>query len=103
MDKIRSDPGSFKDPDGGILYSGDRVYRYFTPESSGKFRALNELGLLAFLSHKGLLIDSTPVSKPRLGNCAPQRQKVRYLSNIREYRLCLIAMNGAFRCLGPRR
>lgn len=63
MDKIGPDPGSFKDSDGGILYLGDRVYRYFTPESSGKFRALIESGLLDVLTQKGLLIDSTPVSK----------------------------------------
>ena len=63
MDKIRSDPGSFKDPDGGILYLGERVYRYFTPESSGKFRALNESGLLDVLTQKQLLIGSKPVSE----------------------------------------
>ena len=63
MSNVWSDPGSFKDPDGGILYQGDRVYRFFTSASKGKFQALAESGLLDSLVSRGTVIDSLPVNE----------------------------------------
>ena len=62
MNIIRADPGSFKDPDAGVLHYGDRVYRYFTPDGAGKFEALGQSGLLKRLVADGKLIEAQEIS-----------------------------------------
>ena len=57
MTEIHRDPGSFKDPDAGIIYNQDRVYRYFTPSGARNFEALVESNLLERLISEGDVID----------------------------------------------
>ena len=54
--QIVPDPGSFKDPDGGVFRVGPRVYRYLTESGTEKYRAVAASGLLDELEERGLLI-----------------------------------------------
>lgn len=56
------DLGSFKDPDGGIVYKGKRVYRYFNAAGAAKFDALAASGLLDSLVSQQRVISVSPAS-----------------------------------------
>jgi ribosomal protein L11 methylase PrmA len=60
---ILRDPGSFRDPDSGVLLAEDRVYRYFSAEAANDFNALADSGLLQSLVASGRVIESTPVQR----------------------------------------
>jgi hypothetical protein len=57
----RRDPGSFRDPDGGVIHLGDRILRYYRTDAAPAFQALNDSGLLRDLESRDLLVGSTPV------------------------------------------
>ena len=59
---ITFDPGSFKDPDGGVFYQGGRVYRYFTPRGAARFRSMAKSGLLDPLIAEGAVMETREVS-----------------------------------------
>ena len=70
----RIDPGSFRDPAGGVILDGDRVYRYFTSQAADDFSALLQVDLLRPLVQSGAVIDTLPVSReqsPQLYLSAP--------------------------------
>lgn len=53
-DALRADPGSFRDPSGGVVLNGtDTVYRYFTSDAADDFVSLMESGLLESLAAGG--------------------------------------------------
>ena len=73
-DEVSFDPGSFKDPDGGVLFHGNRVFRYFTDTGATSFRAVTASGLLDVLARKGIVVESRPVDMsqvPGLSQAAP--------------------------------
>jgi ribosomal protein L11 methylase PrmA len=57
------DPGSFRDPDSGVLLAGGGVYRYFSAGAASGFNELKESGLLAALIEGGLAIESVPLER----------------------------------------
>ena len=57
------DPGSFRDPDSGILFAGNRVYRHFSADAASVFDDLTQKGLLAAFVESGWVIESTPVDR----------------------------------------
>ena len=61
MEGAFPDPGSFRDPDGGILHCGEQVFRYFTAQGAAKFSALQEAGLIDRLVGESRLIEVLPV------------------------------------------
>ena len=60
---VVSDPGSFRDPDSGILLAGGRVYRHFSADAANDHNALAESGLLASFVESGRVIESRPVER----------------------------------------
>ncbi len=54
--ELRPDTGSFRDPSGGILLSGDRVLRYFRPAAATPFNQVYDSGILDSLHVKGSLV-----------------------------------------------
>ena len=71
---IHLDPGSFRDPSGGIFIHGDRVYRYFTQRGASDFRAVAESGLLDELAKSGAVVTTHSVSEEEfatLGRAVP--------------------------------
>ena len=52
LNGISFDPGSFKDPYGGVLFYNNRVFRYFTASGAATFRAVTASGLLDTLVQK---------------------------------------------------
>ena len=62
---IRVDPGSFRDPAGGVLLDHDRIYRYFTRQAAADFNALLETGLLDSLARDGAIVDSHPITSDK--------------------------------------
>ncbi len=57
------DPGSFRDPDSGVLLAGNRVYRYFSTDAARDFNDLTESGLLASFVESGWVIEGTPIDR----------------------------------------
>ncbi len=55
--------GSFRDPSGGVVLSGDRVYRFFRPGHTSDFSNLLDSGLLTSLADRSLVVDSQVVSR----------------------------------------
>ncbi|MEX1193465.1 MAG: hypothetical protein WD904_11410 [Dehalococcoidia bacterium] len=56
--RLFRDSGSFRDPSGGVLLSGDRVLRFFRPGAEGDFRKALASGALASLEDRGLVVGS---------------------------------------------
>jgi SAM-dependent methyltransferase len=68
------DPGSFRDPAGGVILDEDRVYRYFSSQAAADFSTLLRTGLLSSLIQSGAVIDTLPVAReqsPHLYHSAP--------------------------------
>ncbi len=61
QDSARLDPGSFRDPDSGVIYEGVRVIRYFRPRAAEEFKGFSNSGLLDSLVRCGKVIPSTPL------------------------------------------
>jgi ribosomal protein L11 methylase PrmA len=59
---LHADQGSFRDPSGGVLHSGDRILRYFRPEAAAAFQGVIDSGLLQALELKGSLIPTRSIS-----------------------------------------
>ena len=59
---VHRDPGSFRDPAGGVLLGDRRVYRYFTRQYAAEFTALLENGLLDSLVKSGSVIETKPIA-----------------------------------------
>ncbi len=57
---VYPDPGSFRDPAGGILLGERQVYRYFTCQHAADFTALLEDGLLESFVKSGAVIETKP-------------------------------------------
>jgi len=55
------DPGSFRDPAGGVLLGDRQVYRYFTRQHAADFTALLETGLLDSFVKSGAVIETKPI------------------------------------------
>ena len=53
---LRADPGSFRDPAGGVMLNGDRVFRYFRTSAAPGFRQLLSSGLLDQLAEERLAV-----------------------------------------------
>ena len=53
MKRILLDPGSFRDPDWGVVHSNGRVFRYFTTSGARNFEAFANSGLLESLVSSG--------------------------------------------------
>jgi hypothetical protein len=60
--EVEKDPGSFRDPSGGVVTSGGRVFRHFNSQAGDQFRILLQTDALRRLNAAGKLIDSTIVS-----------------------------------------
>jgi ribosomal protein L11 methylase PrmA len=56
MNAVRYDAGSFRDPGGRVLISGDRVYRTIMPSAAAAFRAVSETGLFGELFEREWLL-----------------------------------------------
>ena len=71
---IHLDPGSFRDPSGGIFIHDGRVYRYFTERGASDFQAVAESGLLDELAKSGAVVTTHSVSQEEfatLGRVVP--------------------------------
>ena len=55
------DPGSFRDPAGRILRSGDRVLRAVYPAGAAAYEAARDSGALAKAVERGQLLDFSPI------------------------------------------
>jgi len=61
--RLKADPGSFRDPAGGVILDGDeRVFRYFTSDAAPQFDALMQSGLLDTLSSSGAAVETRTVA-----------------------------------------
>ncbi|MBI4279540.1 MAG: class I SAM-dependent methyltransferase [Armatimonadetes bacterium] len=58
-------PGSFRDPDSGVLIDGDRVLRYFSPRGAADFAVLAETGLIDSLAGAGKVVPYRVVDASR--------------------------------------
>jgi hypothetical protein len=56
LDSPVRNPGSFRDPAGGVYHYRDRVFRYLTDEGAREFRELANSGLLKQLADSGAVI-----------------------------------------------
>ena len=71
----RRDPGSFRDPAGGVLHYGDRVLRYFRTDGAADFVAVSESNLLRDLESRDLIVESRPIQEDaELVLCASVRK-----------------------------
>jgi ribosomal protein L11 methylase PrmA len=61
--EVRSDPGSFRDPSGGVIHSNGSVFRYFRGADAEAFQKLTESAFFRSSVASNLLIESVPVSK----------------------------------------
>lgn len=57
------EPGSFRDPDGGIFFQDGRVYRYFNPAGAKTFLAATASGLFESLHAMALIIEQRQASQ----------------------------------------
>ncbi|MCS7207786.1 MAG: class I SAM-dependent methyltransferase [Dehalococcoidia bacterium] len=70
---------SFRDPDGAVVVSGERVFRAFLPTGAEKFALLKASGLLEALQERGLVVDwreIPPEDVPGLRDVVPQASTV---------------------------
>jgi ribosomal protein L11 methylase PrmA len=57
--RLKPDPGSFRDPAGGVILDGDeRVFRYLTSDAAPQFDALMQSDLLDTLSSSGAAVET---------------------------------------------
>jgi hypothetical protein len=63
---VRPDPGSFRDPSGGVFRVDEHVYRYFRGRSAEDFRVLQHAKFFTSLVERGAVIASDEL--PRYGN-----------------------------------
>ncbi|HKZ51442.1 MAG TPA: class I SAM-dependent methyltransferase [Dehalococcoidia bacterium] len=91
---VRVDPGSFRDPAGGVLLYNERVYRYFTRQAAADFTALLETGLLDSLARSGAAVETKPLAAeeaPELYLSAPdvalvvEHPRVPFISYVYEW------------------
>jgi ribosomal protein L11 methylase PrmA len=71
--EVRADPGSFRDPSGGVIHAGDAVYRYFRGADAAAFSKLMQSAFFKGAVDSGLLIDTKPLDRsahPELYNFA---------------------------------
>jgi len=62
--EIRLDPGSFRDPSGGVIHCGGRILRYYNHHAAEGFHRLSAEGVLRDLEASGLIVGSQPI-EPR--------------------------------------
>lgn len=62
-----ADPGSFRDPSGRVLRSGDRILRTIGLRAAPHYEAARDGGVLRKLVEEGLLVDSLNVDPAELG------------------------------------
>lgn len=64
---LRRDRGSFRDPDGYIIYRGERIFRVIRPTAVERWRQFAASGLVAELQSADLLVATQEVSGSLLG------------------------------------
>ena len=64
---VNFEPGSFKDPEGRILYLGDRVLRVLSPSGQVRMERLWRSGLVQELIDVGLMVPSSLEDASKLG------------------------------------
>lgn len=67
MSLIDYDPGSFKDPDGRVFYSGQKIFRSLSATGAERMRWLDAEGHLAAFADDGLIIPSRLVDASSVG------------------------------------
>ncbi len=63
---LSRDPGSFRDPAGGVYHHDGRVFRYLTDRGAADFQSLEASGLLHTLIDQRVLVETTEVSVEQL-------------------------------------
>jgi ribosomal protein L11 methylase PrmA len=61
--EVRADPGSFRDPSGGVIHADGSVYRYFRDSDASQFLRLTETDFFKSAVESRLLIGTTPVQR----------------------------------------
>lgn len=61
--EVRADPGSFRDPSGGVIHANGSVFRYFRGEDAAEFARLTESDFFRSSVSSHLLIETTPVER----------------------------------------
>jgi len=77
--RIIREPGSFRDPSGGIFEADARIFRFLTGESAADFEAFLNSGLYQQLTASGAVVESTRVglsAEPELYEVADDTQLI---------------------------
>ncbi|HWC29179.1 MAG TPA: methyltransferase [Dehalococcoidia bacterium] len=63
--EVRADPGSFRDPSGGVIHANGSVFRYFRGSDAAEFARLTESDFFRSSVDSHLLIATTPVERAK--------------------------------------
>ena len=71
MQRLVADPGSFRDPSGRVLRSGDRIVRTISLRAASHYEAVRDGGVLRKFVENGVLVESVSLDPAELGISDP--------------------------------